>query len=91
MSDWALGTVALVAPCDGPFRVRNHLVGRDASYEEALCERNRSVRRDASYEEALCERNRFVCPSVFEKVRTAFIANLWGIRNGYVSLWALSL
>ena len=24
-----------------PFRVRNHLVGRDASYEEALGERNR--------------------------------------------------
>ena len=24
-----------------PFRVRNHLVGRDASYEEALCGRNR--------------------------------------------------
>ena len=30
-----------MAMCERLFRVRNHLVGRDASYEEALCERNR--------------------------------------------------
>ena len=32
-----------MAMCERPFRVRNHLVGRDASYEEALYERSRFV------------------------------------------------
>ena len=30
-----------MAMCERSFRVRNHLVGRDASYEEAPYERNR--------------------------------------------------
>ena len=68
---------------EGLPRVKKRLVGRDSScgfpYSRNLCS------------EPLYERNRFVCLSVVEKVRTAVNANLWGIRNGYVILRALSL
>ena len=45
--------------CEEPFRVRKHLVGRDASCGFP-CSRS-------FYGEPLCERSRFVCPSVFER------------------------
>ena len=38
LGSWRCGRVAT---CERLFRVRNHLVGRDALYEKALCERNR--------------------------------------------------
>ena len=70
---------------------RKHVVRRDALCEESLRVGKHPVRRDASCGETLRERNRFVCILVLGKTRTAFYANLWGIRNGCVCLRALSL
>ena len=52
LGSWSCGRVAT---CEGPPRVRNHLVGRDALYVEAPCESLTVSGRDATYEEALCE------------------------------------